>query len=51
MQDPLPRGQVYAPVMVRFLVLYQPPTDPEAFEKHYFDVHVRPSRRSRSRSA
>jgi len=26
--------------MVRFLVLYQPPTDVEAFEKHYFEVHV-----------
>lgn len=26
--------------MVRFLVLYGPPTDAEAFEKHYFAVHV-----------
>lgn len=26
--------------MVRFLVLYQTPTDVEAFEKHYFEVHV-----------
>ncbi len=26
--------------MVRFLVLYQPPTDTEAFDKHYFEVHV-----------
>jgi uncharacterized protein (TIGR02118 family) len=26
--------------VVRFLVLYQQPTDPEAFERHYFDVHV-----------
>lgn len=26
--------------MVRFLVLYPPPTDVEAFEKHYFEVHV-----------
>jgi uncharacterized protein (TIGR02118 family) len=26
--------------MVRFLVLYQPPTDVEAFEQHYFEVHV-----------
>jgi uncharacterized protein (TIGR02118 family) len=26
--------------MVRFLVLYQPPSDVEAFEKHYFEVHV-----------
>jgi uncharacterized protein (TIGR02118 family) len=26
--------------MVRFLVLYQPPTDAEAFEKHYVGFHV-----------
>ena len=26
--------------MVRFLVLYQTPSDVEAFEKHYFKVHV-----------
>ena len=26
--------------MVRFLVLYPPPTDAEAFDKHYFEVHV-----------
>jgi uncharacterized protein (TIGR02118 family) len=26
--------------VVRFLVLYPPPTDVEAFEKHYFEVHV-----------
>lgn len=26
--------------MVRFLVLYGEPTDREAFERHYFDVHV-----------
>jgi uncharacterized protein (TIGR02118 family) len=26
--------------MVRFLALYQTPTDVEAFEKHYFEVHV-----------
>jgi uncharacterized protein (TIGR02118 family) len=26
--------------MVRLLVLYQTPTDVEAFEKHYFEVHV-----------
>jgi uncharacterized protein (TIGR02118 family) len=26
--------------VVRFLVLYQTPTDVEAFEKHYFEVHV-----------
>src|SRR4051794_7241324 len=26
--------------MVRFLVLYQTPTDVEWFEKHYFEVHV-----------
>ena len=25
--------------MVRFLVLHPPPTDVEAFEKHYFEVH------------
>ena len=26
--------------MVRFLVLYEQPTDVQAFEKHYFEVHV-----------
>jgi uncharacterized protein (TIGR02118 family) len=26
--------------MVRLLVLYQTPTDVEAFEKHYFETHV-----------
>ncbi|MBV9451723.1 MAG: EthD family reductase [Streptosporangiaceae bacterium] len=26
--------------MVRFLVLYQQPTDAEAFDKHYSEVHV-----------
>jgi uncharacterized protein (TIGR02118 family) len=26
--------------MVRFLVLYPPPTDVEAFDKHYFEIHV-----------
>jgi len=26
--------------MVRFMVLYQPPADAEAFEKHYFGFHV-----------
>jgi uncharacterized protein (TIGR02118 family) len=26
--------------MVRFLVLYQRPTDVAAFERHYFGVHV-----------
>jgi uncharacterized protein (TIGR02118 family) len=26
--------------MVRFMVLYQTPNDVEAFEKHYFEVHV-----------
>jgi uncharacterized protein (TIGR02118 family) len=26
--------------MVRFLILYQTPTVVEAFEKHYFEVHV-----------
>lgn len=26
--------------VVRFLVLYRRPTDREAFERHYFDVHV-----------
>lgn len=26
--------------MVRFLVLYPTPTNVEAFEKHYFEVHV-----------
>jgi len=26
--------------MVRFLVLYPQPTDPAAFERHYFEVHV-----------
>jgi uncharacterized protein (TIGR02118 family) len=28
------------PEMVRFLVLYPQPTDVEAFERHYFEVHV-----------
>jgi uncharacterized protein (TIGR02118 family) len=26
--------------MVRFLVLYQRPTDVTAFDRHYYDVHV-----------
>jgi uncharacterized protein (TIGR02118 family) len=26
--------------MVRFMVLYQTPADVEAFEKHYFEIHV-----------
>jgi uncharacterized protein (TIGR02118 family) len=26
--------------MVRFLVAYETPTDPEAFERHYREVHV-----------
>jgi uncharacterized protein (TIGR02118 family) len=26
--------------MVRFVVLYQRPTDPAAFDRHYFEVHV-----------
>ncbi|MGI9149624.1 MAG: EthD family reductase [Chloroflexota bacterium] len=26
--------------MIRFLVLYQRPTDVPAFERHYLDVHV-----------
>jgi uncharacterized protein (TIGR02118 family) len=26
--------------MVRFMVLYQPPADAEAFDQHYFEVHV-----------
>lgn len=26
--------------MVRFVVLYQRPTDVEAFDRHYFEVHV-----------
>jgi uncharacterized protein (TIGR02118 family) len=26
--------------MVRFLVLYDTPQDPEAFERHYRDVHI-----------
>jgi uncharacterized protein (TIGR02118 family) len=26
--------------MVRFLVLYQHPTDPVAFDHHYYEVHV-----------
>ena len=26
--------------MTRFLVLYRQPTDVEAFERHYLDVHV-----------
>jgi uncharacterized protein (TIGR02118 family) len=26
--------------MVRFLVLYDPPEDPEAFDKHYNEIHI-----------
>jgi uncharacterized protein (TIGR02118 family) len=26
--------------MIRFLVLYKQPTDTEAFDRHYFDIHV-----------
>jgi len=26
--------------MVRFLVLYDTPADPEAFERHYRDIHI-----------
>lgn len=26
--------------MVKFLVLYNTPEDPEAFERHYRDVHI-----------
>jgi uncharacterized protein (TIGR02118 family) len=26
--------------MVRFLVLYDTPADPEAFDRHYRDVHI-----------
>ena len=26
--------------MVRFLVIYEQPADPDAFDRHYFDVHV-----------
>jgi uncharacterized protein (TIGR02118 family) len=26
--------------MVKLIVLYGPPSDPEAFDKHYFDIHV-----------
>jgi len=26
--------------MVRFLVLYDPPEDPAAFDKHYTEVHI-----------
>lgn len=26
--------------MVRFLVLYPSPTDPAAFDRHYYDVHL-----------
>ena len=26
--------------MTRMLVVYKTPADPDAFEKHYFDVHV-----------
>jgi hypothetical protein len=37
--------------MVRFLVLYQPPTDAEAFEKHYFGFHVPLAKRHRRSGA
>ncbi|MGI9004901.1 MAG: EthD family reductase [Streptosporangiaceae bacterium] len=26
--------------MVRFLVLYEPPDDPGAFDRHYRDIHI-----------
>ena len=26
--------------MARMVVIYKTPTDPEAFDKHYFDVHI-----------
>jgi uncharacterized protein (TIGR02118 family) len=26
--------------MIRFLVLYQRPTDADAFDRHYYDIHV-----------
>lgn len=26
--------------MMKLVVLYNPPADPEAFDKHYFDVHM-----------
>jgi uncharacterized protein (TIGR02118 family) len=26
--------------MVRFLVLYDTPTDPEAFDRHYREIHI-----------
>ena len=26
--------------MVRFLVLYDPPADPEAFDRHYREIHI-----------
>ena len=41
---------VYAPAMVRFMVLYQPPTDAEAFEKIADDVHKLAERRPVIRS-
>ncbi len=31
--------------MAKLLVLYNEPADPEAFEKHYFEVHVPITRR------
>src|SRR3984885_6616469 len=36
---------VYAPPMVRFMVLYQPPADAEAFEKPSFGFHGPPPKR------
>lgn len=30
---------------VRFLALYETPTDPEAFDRHYREVHIRLGRR------
>jgi len=31
--------------MVRLLVLYNPPEDPEAFDKHYNEIHIPLARR------
>ena len=31
--------------MARMLVIYRTPKDPEAFDRHYFDVHVPMARR------
>jgi uncharacterized protein (TIGR02118 family) len=34
------RPQRYRVAMIRFLVLYKQPTDTEAFDRHYSEVHI-----------